>query len=86
MADWNPLFEEMPDYNQSFLKRLTPQLLTVNSINHKRRGQNVLFGDGRVVYMKKRMIGADDIYTLQDTDVYKGCEVPSCSTDFFLAP
>lgn len=87
MADWNPLFEEMPkDFNTPFRVRLTPRLLTLNSINHKRRGQNVLFGDGRVAYMKTRLIGADDIFTLQDTDVYEGCEVPSCETDFFLAP
>ncbi|MFC1635503.1 hypothetical protein ACFL5Z_11735 [Planctomycetota bacterium] len=86
MADWNPLFEEMPDYNQSLQKRLTARLLTLNSINHRRRGQNVLFGDGRVVYMKTRLVGADDIFTLQDTDVYRGYEVPSCETDFFLAP
>jgi len=87
MSDWNPLFEEMPEnYNVSFHMRLTPRLLTLNSINHKRRGQNVLFGDGRVAYMKTRLIGADDIFTLQDTDVYEGCEVPSCETDFFLAP
>jgi hypothetical protein len=87
MADWNPLFEDMPkDYSQSFQMRLTPQLLKLNSINHKRRGQNVLFRDGRIEYMRTRFIGADDIFTLQDTDVYKGCEVPSCETDFFLAP
>jgi hypothetical protein len=87
MADWNPLFEAMPkDYNESFYMRLTPRMLTLNSVNHRRRGQNVLFGDGRVVFMKKRFIGADDIFTLQDTDVYQGCEVPSCETDFFLAP
>ena len=87
MSDWNPLFEKMPEnYNVSFHMRLTPRLLTLNSMNHKRRGQNVLFGDGRVVYLKTRLIGADDIFTLQDTDVYEGCEVPSCETDFFLAP
>lgn len=86
MADWNPLFEEIPDYNTSLHMRLTPRLLTLNSINHRRRGQNVLFGDGRVKYMKTRFIGADDIFTLQDTDVYHGYEVPSCATDFFLAP
>lgn len=87
MADWNPLFEEMPnDYSTSFQMRLTPKLLKLNSNNHKRRGQNVLFRDGRVEYMKTRLIGADDIYTLRDTDVYKGNEVPSCETDFFLAP
>jgi hypothetical protein len=87
MADWNPLFEDMPeDYSKSFQMRLTPRLLKLNSINHKRRGQNVLFRDGRVEYMRTRLIGADDIFTLQDTDVYKGCEVPSCETDSFLAP
>ena len=90
MADWNPwnpLFEDMPkDYSESFQMRLTPQLLKLNSINHRRRGQNVLFRDGRVEYMRTRFIGADDIFTLQDTDVYQGCEVPSCETDFFLAP
>jgi len=87
MADWNPLFEELPkDYSQPFQLRLTKNLLTVNSINHKRRGQSVLFGDGRVEFLKTRLIGTDDIFTLQDTDVYQGCEVPSCETDFFLAP
>jgi hypothetical protein len=87
MADWNPLFEQMPkDYNGSLQVRVTPKLLTLNSINHKRRGQNVLFGDGRIEYRKTRLIGADDIFTLQDTDVYRGCEVPSCATDSFLAP
>jgi hypothetical protein len=87
MSDWNPLFEDMPnDYSASFQMRLTPRLLKLNSINHKRRGQNALFRDGHIEYMKTRFIGADDIFTLQDTDVYKGCEVPSCETDFFLAP
>ena len=87
MADWNPLFEKLPkDYSQPFQLRLTKNLLTVNSVNHKRRGQSVLFGDGRVEFLKTRLIGTDDIFTLQDTDVYQGCEVPSCETDFFLAP
>lgn len=87
MADWNPLFEELPsDYNQPLQVHLTKNLLTLNSINHKRHGQNVLFGDGRVQYTKTRLIGTDDIYTLQDTDVYQGCEIPSCETDFFVAP
>ena len=87
MADWNPLFEEMPkDYSQPFQLRLTSDLLKLNSINHKRRGQNILFGDGRVEFMKTRLIGADDIFTLQDTDIYQGCEIPSCETDFFVAP
>jgi prepilin-type processing-associated H-X9-DG protein len=87
MADWNPLFEELPkDYSQPLQLQLTKEMLGRNSVNHKRRGQNVLFGDGSVEFLKTRLIGTDDIFTLQDTDIYQGCELPSCETDFFLAP
>ena len=86
MADWNPLFEKLPDYSKQLNLRLNKQLLSLNSNNHKRRGQNVLFGDGRVEFLKTRFIGIDDIFTLRDTDIYEGCEAPSCETDFFLAP
>ncbi|MHC4207688.1 MAG: hypothetical protein ACYSTT_23785 [Planctomycetota bacterium] len=86
MADWNPLFEKLPDHSKQLNLRLNKKLLSLNSNNHKRRGQNVLFGDGRVEFLKTRFIGIDDIFTLRDTDVYQGCELPSCETDFFLAP
>lgn len=89
MADLSPLFEELPkDLDKPLKLRLNLELLTRNSINHKRRGQNVLFGDGHIEFLKTRFIklSTDDIFTLQDTDVYQGCEVPSCETDFFLAP
>ena len=89
MADRNPLFEKLPkDLSRQFKLLLDRELLTLNSINHNRHGQNVLFGDGRVEFIKTRSTGIakDDIFTLQDTDVYRGCEVPSCQTDFFLAP
>jgi hypothetical protein len=87
MADWNPLFEELPkDFNKPLQLQLTKEMLSRNSVNHKRRGQNVLFGDGRVEFLRTRLIGTDDIFTLQDTDIYQGCELPSCETDFFLAP
>ena len=87
MADWNPLFEKLPeDFSKELNLHLNKKLLSLNSNNHNRRGQNVLFGDGRVEFMKTRFIGIDDIFTLRDTDVYQGCELPSCETDFFLAP
>jgi prepilin-type processing-associated H-X9-DG protein len=89
MADRNPLFEQMPeDFTKQLKLQLNRALLTLNSNNHNRRGQNVLFGDGSVEFLKTRFIGisVDDIFTLQDTDIYQGCEVPSCETDFFLAP
>ncbi len=88
MADLNPLFEELPTYDSQFRVHLDKRLLTINSSNHNGRGQNVLFGDGRVEFRTKRYTGItqDDIFTLQDTDIYQGVEVPSCETDFFLAP
>lgn len=87
MADRNPLFEALPDdFNKPLHVRLNKRLLTINSINHRRHGQNVTFGDGRVEFLRRRFIGTDDIFTLQDTDIYQGCELPSCETDFFVVP
>ena len=89
IADLNPLFENLPqNYSSSFKLKLNKNLLTLNSTNHNRRGQNVLFRDGTVKFVKVRRIGiaADDIFTLQDTDIYQGIEVPTSETDAFLAP
>jgi len=89
VADLSPLFERLPDdYSKSLRLTLNKELLTRNSINHKRRGQNVLYGDGRAEFIKTRHAGIleDDIYTLQNVDIYEGREVPTCETDFFLAP
>jgi hypothetical protein len=89
MADSNPLFEKLPDdYSKSLTVRLTKDLLSLNSINHRRRGQNVLFEDGGAEFVRTRHIGilGDDIYTVRDRKVYDGTELPSCATDAFLAP
>lgn len=89
MADMNPLFETLPrNYSGPLELRLNKRLSTLNSINHNRRGQNVLFCNGAVEFVKTRRIGIaeDDIFTLKDTQIYQGCEVPSCETDIFLAP
>jgi hypothetical protein len=88
MADLSPLFEELPNFDSSLRVRLDKELLTINSSGHNRRGQNVLFRDGHVEFLKTRHTSDahDDIFTLQDTDIYHGVEVPSCETDFFLAP
>ena len=87
MADRNPVFEQLSNGNsETIVIVLKKEQLVVNSNNHKRRGQNVLFGDGNVEFNKTRLVSADDIYTLQDTDVYKCNETPSCTTDRFVAP
>jgi prepilin-type processing-associated H-X9-DG protein len=89
MADLNALFERLPrDYSNPLKLRVDKELSTRNSINHRRRGQNVLFGDGSVKFQKVRFIGIekDDIYTLQGVRFYQGNEVPSRDADIFCAP
>jgi hypothetical protein len=88
-ADANPLFEKLPtDFSKQLKLQPNIDLLLHNSINHNNRGQNVLFSDGAAEFVTSRQIGAsqDDIFTLQDTDTYKGVEVPASGTDAFLAP
>jgi len=92
MADLSPLFERLPDdFNEPLRLVLTRELLIVNSANHNRRGQNVLLCDGSVIFMKQRHteVSGDDIFTLMEMSPgfeVRGCEVPSCETDNFLAP
>jgi prepilin-type processing-associated H-X9-DG protein len=91
-ADLNPIAEKLPtDYSAPFNLRMCQDLLTSNSTNHNRRGQNVLFCDGSVEFTRQRYtsISEDDIYTLSDMAdgcEVRGVEVPSCETDAFLAP
>lgn len=89
MADLSPVFEELlRDCSRNFKLQLNDRLRTINSSNHRRRGQNILRGSGSVIFIKVRHIGIskDDIYTLQNTIVYNGFEVPTSESDIFLAP
>ena len=89
MSDMNTLFEKLPrDYSRPLKVRLTRDLATLNSINHDRRGQNILFADGCVEFCKKRCIGitADDPFTLKNTNMYNGTETHDCEEDNFIAP
>ena len=91
ISDLNPLFEKLPkDHSKSLQLKLDKSLFVLNSINHNRRGQNVLFCSGSVRFLKKRYTDTsqDDIFTLQEMSPgYKvrGCEWPSCESDTFLA-
>ena len=92
MADLNPIFENLPqEWSCEIKVRLNNKLLTINSANHRGQGQNILFWDGSVRFIKIRRIGIteDDIFTLREMCPgfeVKGYEVPSCETDIFLAP
>jgi prepilin-type processing-associated H-X9-DG protein len=92
IADLSPLFENLPaDFSKPFRLELNRELLILNSINHNRHGQNVLFFDGSVKFTKERHtdVSEDDIFTLQEMRLgseVRGCELPSCESDDFLAP
>lgn len=88
LSDMNPLFENLSEDLEEFAIQVDEKLKKLNSNNHRRRGQNILFCDGHVEFVTTRFIGVenDDIFTLQDILSYSGCETPSCETDAFLAP
>lgn len=92
ISDANPIFDSIEnptaDTSGELRLQLNDRLLRINSHNHKGRGQNVLFGDGSVSFTG-RQVGNDDIFTLQQMRPgfeVKGCELPSCVDDNFLAP
>lgn len=91
MSDLNTLFETLPrDYSEPLRidLNLNKDLSVLNSINHDRRGQNILFDDGCVDFCKNRCIGIteDDPFTLKNTNEYNGTETPDCEDDSLLAP
>lgn len=89
IADLNPLFEKLPkNFTNSFKLKIDGQLINLNSGNHNRQGQNILLSDSSVKFITTRCfdIANDDIFTLQNTSLYKGTETPLTETDAFLAP
>jgi hypothetical protein len=88
ISDMNPLFEHLPKEFEQFKLQVDEKLKMLNSLNHNRRGQNVLFDDGSAGFVKTRFVGVngDDIFTLQNTTLYQGSETPDRETDAFLAP
>ena len=91
MADSNPIFRQA---NQNMNMRssegfgrigITEQLAKMMSPNHKGRGQNVLWFDGRIKFIRVRVINGDDIYLLDGVDEYSCKEIPS-ENDIFMVP
>jgi hypothetical protein len=59
-----------------------------NSRVHNSKGQNTLFLDGSVRFLKSPVIGepSDNIWQAEDVDQYTGTETPTVATDAFLIP
>ena len=79
LADRNPLFYEHH-----------PQQANINSLNHNRSGQNVLFDDGSVFWTRSPNVGPkhDNIWTIGSPPilVYTGVEEPTSRHDIILVP
>jgi hypothetical protein len=95
ISDANPIFEDVnPDNNSHDSKEfkaveLCDKLRRQNSINHSRHGQNIMFTDGNVQFIKTRMAQLgddDDIFTVKGRDTYSGRERPAGNNDVFLVP
>lgn len=88
-----PVFKKLP-CDPSFYEKMTEfEKLSLNqdlkkllSQNHQGKGQNVLYCDGSVKYIRERIVNGDDIFTVNGVDAYTGCEVPADQNDTFLAP
>ena len=92
-SDLNPVFEKIPcqksvyhQMNEFDKVLLNEQLKQMMSANHCGRGQNILYNDGSVEFVTKRVIDGDDIFTVHGVDAYTGREIPECDDDTFLAP
>lgn len=88
-----PVFQRIPCDPGSYQKMnefekvlLNDQIKKMMSMNHRGRGQNVLYCDGSVLHAKTRIINGDDIFTISGVNEYSGCETPSGENDIFLAP
>jgi prepilin-type processing-associated H-X9-DG protein len=90
ISDLSPVFEEAlrTPSNEPLNVNLTDELLRRNSSNHAGRGQNVLFCDGSVKFVRVRHVDVslDDIFTIQGKHTYQGTELPTSDSDAFLAP
>ena len=88
IADGSPVFANVSASEKALIINISDALLKRNSPNHGGRGQNVLFCDGSVVFVKTRTVDVslDDIFTIQNTQTYQGVELPASEADTFLAP
>ncbi len=88
MTDMNPIFCDLPETLDDLKLQINEDLLKINSRNHNKKGQNILFCDGSVTFIKTRFIESDrdDVFTLQGTTLYHGTEIPTGEDDVFVAP
>ena len=92
-SDVNPVFQKIPCDKNIYAKlnefekvMLNEQLRQMLSSSHRCKGQNILYSDGSVQWIKVRVVNDDDIYTVRGVDTYTGKEAPADENDIFLVP
>ena len=92
-SDLNPLFQQLPFQTAVYQKlneferiQLNEQLRQILSPSHRGKGQNTLFSDGSVEFVRVRVVNGDDIFTIDGGDGYTGKETPCDPDDIFLVP
>jgi len=81
------LADQSPAFDQAQPREPARPARTANSPNHDRTGQNVLFLDMHVAWVKTPAAGVmgNNIYLIDDIEVYNGDEIPT-PPDTFLMP
>jgi hypothetical protein len=92
-SDLNPVFQKIrcekiifQEMDEFVKLELNEKLKQSMSVNHRGQGQNLLYGDGSVIYARSRIVNGDDIFTVSGVDVYTGRETPAVGDDTFLVP
>jgi len=92
-SDMNPVFQKIPcnknvytELNEFEKVLLNEQLRQMLSSSHGCKGQNILYSDGSVEWVRVRVVNDDDIYTVRGVDAYTGKEMPATEDDIFLVP
>lgn len=90
---FDPVFQKISSQQSVYQKMnefekvlLNDQLKKMMSASHRGRGQNILYCDGSVEFVKDRVVNGDDIFTVRGVDAYTGSETPAGDNDVFLAP
>ncbi|MBN1815892.1 MAG: hypothetical protein JW828_00940 [Sedimentisphaerales bacterium] len=91
-SDRNPVFVNIPsdpsrvqgdNFGQIVINEILQKML---SPNHRNQGQNVLWSDGSVKFLRDRIVDGDDMFMINGINVYEGTEIPCSQNDIFVVP
>ncbi len=84
MVDVSPIFQDLRASLSNGPVELDDQMRKCLSTNHGCSGQNILSTDGSVRFIRVRLLGNDDIFTIDNVNTYYGHEAPGDPLDAFF--